>query len=220
MDGSLEEKTFAPGYGEYESGTPDGDQEIAAFAVPTDARPGPIPPALTVLTNSIRSAFDVSVRDDLTAARAAYDELAKAWEVYRFDVPEVLSEQMDRDLTSLLTSVSAGTQMPARDAALRVAQNGLDLRLRYEPVLKVDLARLEMWGRQLLIDSADSNPGAVLGDAATLGWTMDRVRHTVDGSAAARLDAEIKGIREAAKRKDFRGASAGASRLLAILGSI
>ena len=46
MDGSLEDKTFAPGYGEfYTSGG--GDTEALALAVPTDAAREPLPPTST-----------------------------------------------------------------------------------------------------------------------------------------------------------------------------
>jgi hypothetical protein len=220
MDGSLEDKTFAPGYGEFATGTPDGDQEIVSFAVPTDARPGPIPAPLTALSDSIRHAFDVTGRNDWKAADTAGAELAKAWEAYRSDVPEVLRKQVDRDLESLRAAISARKQAQAHEAALRVAQDGLDLRLRYEPVATVDLARLELWGRQLVIDSADANSGAVLGDATTLGWTMDRVRHTLDAAAAPKLDDLIANIRKAAEQKDFGSTSSGAAQLLAFLGAI
>lgn len=217
MDGSLEDKTFAPGYGEFETGTPDGEQEIVTFAVPTDARPGPIPPALTNLTDSIRSAFDLTGRNDWNAAGDAGTGLTKAWDAYRADVPEVLRKQMDRDLGSLQENIAAQKQIEAHQAALRVAQNGLDLRLRYEPLEKVELARLDLWGRQLLIDSADANPGAVLGDATTLQWTSDRVRHTLDALMASKLDAQIKTIAEAADRKDFGATSSAGAELRSIL---
>ena len=46
MDGSTEDKYFAPGYGEF-STSGGGDVEALAFAVPTDAATGSMPPELT-----------------------------------------------------------------------------------------------------------------------------------------------------------------------------
>jgi len=47
MDGKLEDKIFAPGYGEFSTGDPQSDLEAMALAVPTDALPGPPPAQLT-----------------------------------------------------------------------------------------------------------------------------------------------------------------------------
>lgn len=55
MDGTFEDKTFAPGYGEFHTGS-GSDLEAAALAVPTDALPGPLPAELkTLLDGAERS---------------------------------------------------------------------------------------------------------------------------------------------------------------------
>ncbi len=41
MDGKREGKTFAPGYGEFSTGTAGGDLEAVSLASPTDSRQGP-----------------------------------------------------------------------------------------------------------------------------------------------------------------------------------
>src|SRR6266511_127179 len=58
FDGKREDKVFAPGYGEFSTGDPKGDLELASLAVPTDARPGPLPAKLTALSSAVRAAFD------------------------------------------------------------------------------------------------------------------------------------------------------------------
>jgi len=63
---------------------------------------------------------------------------------------------MNRDLDAL-ERADGGAK--AAGAALRVAQNTTDLRLRYEPVLTVDRARLALWARQLLIDAKVDDAG-------------------------------------------------------------
>jgi hypothetical protein len=50
MDGSTEDKIFAPGYGEFSTGG-GGDLEAVALAVPIDALAGPVPAELETLTS-------------------------------------------------------------------------------------------------------------------------------------------------------------------------
>ena len=59
MDGSTEDKVFAPGYGEFSTGgtaTPESDLEAVSLAVPTDATSGPVPAGLTALERAVRAA--------------------------------------------------------------------------------------------------------------------------------------------------------------------
>jgi hypothetical protein len=203
MDGTREDKTFAPGYGEFSTGSPSGDLEQVAFAVPTDVRPGAAPTRLAALSGAVRKAFDSVGRGDWAAASAASAELGRAWDAYRSTgVPDLLGKQMTRDVETLGDAVGDRDGEQARAAALRVAQNDLDLRLRNRPVAEVDLARVDLWARQLLVDAAADEPGAVSGDVITLGWTWDRVRHTVEAAAAASIDARIRGLRKAAEHSD------------------
>jgi len=221
MDGKREDKIFAPGYGEFSTGSANGDLEQASLAVPTDARSGPLPAQLTTLSTTVRKAFDAIGRNDWTGASAAGTALKTAWDAYRSgDVPELLEKQMSRDLDTLAEAVAARNPEEAHQAALRVAQNDLDLRLRHQPVVKIDLARLDLWARQLLVDIAADNPGAVAGDVTTLELIRDRVRHTVDPAIAARLDAQLRDLRGAANSKDVAAAAKATPALLATLATI
>jgi hypothetical protein len=47
---------------EFSTGDPTGDLELASLAVPTDARPGPVPAKLTALSEAVRAAFDTGGR--------------------------------------------------------------------------------------------------------------------------------------------------------------
>ena len=50
LDGTLEDKVFAPGYGEFEARVPSSDELVTvAIAVPTDARNGLVPASIAVL---------------------------------------------------------------------------------------------------------------------------------------------------------------------------
>src|SRR5918995_1096518 len=70
MDGTTEDKTFAPGYGEfYTAGG--GDVEALALAVPTDALAGPPPPELQTLSSGALDVFDAARSRDWKGAPAA-----------------------------------------------------------------------------------------------------------------------------------------------------
>jgi hypothetical protein len=217
-DGTREDKIFAPGYGEFSTGNPAGDLEQASLAVPTDTRPGPLPAQLTTFSTSVRRAFDTVGSNDWRGAAAANASLRKAWDAYRSgDVPKLLVRQMSRDLDALERAVAARNPGTAHQAALRVAQNDLDLQLRYQPLVKIDLARLRLWAHQVLVDGADNNPGAVAGDVATLELIRDRVRHALDPATAARVDGPLRDLHAAADGKDLTAAAKAAPALLQTL---
>lgn len=193
MDGSTEKKVFAPGYGEFSTGTEGGDLEAVALAVPTDAKPGPLPDRLTALERAA-----VAVHESPGAATVR--EVRAAWDAYRASdaVAKVLERQMEHDLVAL---EKAGDGAQAVGPALRVAQNVTDLRLRYESVPAVDRDRLALWTRQLTIDTKAGNEGAVAGDVTALELVWERVRH--EAPDAVSVDTDLRKLRAAADDEDL-----------------
>jgi hypothetical protein len=63
QDGMREDKTFAPGYGEFFTGA-GGDVEALALAVPTDRLPGPVPVELEALVAGADDVFDQAQSGD------------------------------------------------------------------------------------------------------------------------------------------------------------
>jgi hypothetical protein len=70
MDGTYEDKIFAPGYGEFLT-CAGGEFEAVALAVPTDALPGRVPTELAVLSTGAADIFDAAQSGDWNAARRA-----------------------------------------------------------------------------------------------------------------------------------------------------
>lgn len=192
MDGSTEDKVFAPGYGEFSTGTEGGDLEAVSLAVPTDARPGPLPARLTTLDRAAVAAHE-------SPSTATVREVRAAWDAYRASdaVPDLLERQMERDLVTL---EKAGDSARAVNPALRVAQNVTDLRLRYEPVPTVDRDRLALWTRQLTIDAKAGSVGAVAGDVTALELAWERLRHQAPDALSVARD--LQKLRLAADGKD------------------
>jgi hypothetical protein len=204
MDGVLEPKTFAPGYGEFTSGSAAGDLEALALAVPPDALPSPTPPELETLFSGATEIFDAAQSGDWNAASATVGTLTTAWNTFQAgDVPPLLDAQMDGALGALVAAVAAQQRAAARQAAIDVARASLDLQLRHRPVADVDLALLDLWARQLLIDIAAGDQGAILGDITTIQWIRDRLAGAVSDAELSRIDARLSDLRAAGQAREL-----------------
>jgi hypothetical protein len=226
MEGSYEDKTFAPGYGEFATGA-GGDVENLALAVPTDALAGPPPAELETLFNGAIDIFDAAESGDWDAAAASLETMTTAWAAYQAGgaTPELLEAQMNRALTALagdalVPAVNHRNSSGARQAAIDVAQASLDLQLRYRPPAEIDLARFDLWAQQLLADAAGDELDPVLGDVAVLEWIWERIAHTFDSATAAGIEAQLDAIRSAADDEDIEAAVAAAGQLRATLAAL
>ena len=203
-DGGREDKIFAPGYGEFSTGSPDGDLEAAALAFPTDARPGGVPARLTVLSRWVQTVYDAVSSSRWSDARTALGALTRAWR----PGTSLLDKQLGRDRAQLGVAVANRSSARARSAALRVAQDVLDQRLRYVPLATIEKARFDLWRRQIGVDARANDGGSVAGDVAALWWTWDRVRPTIGPAVANRVDAQLKAAAGADPRTAARIAAA------------
>jgi hypothetical protein len=202
MDGTREGKIFAPGYGEFSTGDPGGDLEAVSLASPTDRRPDPAPAEFDALSAAVRAVFEVAADSDAERAKQAATTLDQAWgAALTKGVPPQSQSQMKRDMGELAAAVDVKDWRSAQSAALRVAQNELDLRLLYQRVIDVDLARMALWADQLPIDMTADDGGAVLADVAALERVWERTRHGVDSTGA--VDAALLQLRKAADAEDL-----------------
>jgi hypothetical protein len=220
VDGSHSDKTFAPGYGEF-STSRGGDIEAVSLAVPADTLSGPVPPELEVLLAGATNIFQLAASENWSAVSATLNTMRSAWSSFRSrgHVPELLAAQMNRALVALAgdalsPAVTARNIAGARKAAIDVGQAGLDLKLRHRPVADIDLARLELWARQLLLDAGSEDPGAtVIGDVACLELIRDRIGHALQASDLEALENLLRDLRIEAQNHDFAAAAATATRL-------
>jgi hypothetical protein len=217
QDGTREDKTFAPGYGEFFTGS-GGDVEAMALAVPTDALGGSPPDELETLSASAEASFDAVRSKDWKAASASVKSLNTAWKTYRAgQVPPRLAKEMSRALGALSRAIDARNQTRAGTAAIDVAQSTLDFKLRHQPPAEIDRARFELWTRQLLVDAAAGDTASIRSDLATLEWIRDRFALTLDKVDLTRVDHKLVVLLSKVGDEDLRGAAAEAARLRAIL---
>jgi hypothetical protein len=219
-DGKTEQKVFAPGYGEfYTSGG--GDVEALALALPTDARSEPVPVELETMSNGALAVFDAAGSGDWEAASDAIADLTVTWAAYRTsDVPPLIEPRVNETLDVLSRAVSAREGMSARDAAIEVARLSFDLQLQYLPATEIDLARLDLWAAQLLVDAAAGDGEGVGADAFALDYVRDRIRQAVNERDLARINTELGAIQVAVIDGDLAMAGAAARRLRSTLAAV
>jgi hypothetical protein len=202
MDGTREHKIFAPGYGEFATGNPGGDLEAVSLASPTDTRQGPAPAEFTALANAVNGVLEAAAAEEANGVEHAALALGAAWEAVRANgIPPRMESQMRVDIEALNRATGEEDWQGVHSAALRIAQNELDLRLLYERIVDVDLARLTLWTRQLPVDIADDDTGLVLATVAASERVWERTRHGVEPTAP--VDAALRELRKAADAEDL-----------------
>jgi hypothetical protein len=101
----------------------------------------------------------------------------------------------------------------AGTAAIDVAQAALDLELRYLPPDEIDLARFELWARQMVLDAAADDPGGVSGDLATLELVRDRFADALRPAELTRIDTHLIALRETLSDDDLAASAEEAASL-------
>lgn len=220
QDGAYEDKTFAPGYGEFTTGFP-GDNESMAVAVPVDALSTPPPVELATILAGTDSIFDAAQAGNWTKASNRLAALTTAWNAFGAGShPPLLEAQMNSAVAALTTAVNAQQAANARHRAIGVAYAAHDFRLRHLPPAEIDLARLELWARQVQVDAAGSDAGGVLGDAAMIEWVRDRVVQSLGTADRAQLNSLVTGLRAAANARNYTASTQAATGLRTLIAGI
>jgi hypothetical protein len=83
--------------------------------------------------------------------------------------------EVNNALDSINRAVRARRARQGSVAALDAAQASLDLQLRHRPKVEANVSRFGLWARQLQVDAAAGESGAVTSDLAILGRVRDRI---------------------------------------------
>ena len=210
MEGDIEHKEFSPGYGEFRALAPD-EMLTVALAVPVDALGGPAPGALAELR---RGATDVlQPSPDWAGLPAVAAASSRMWEPLAAGAPELLRAEMTTALAALTAAVDVRDLRAAHAAAMTVAQAGLDLQLRHQAPPQVDLQRLGLWARQVVVDAASGDGAAVSGDVAVLETIWRRAHQAADPAGAWRVTDLLARLQAAAESGDLPAAARAAEGL-------
>ncbi len=165
MDGIREGKVFAPGYGEFSTGGPNGDLEAVRGRRPR-RRQGAAPGEFATLSTAVNALYEAAAGAE-DAARFHRGSRTQ-WGSGILCAPREYHHRWSRRWRVDISPSSEDVQ----SAALRVVQNELDLRLLYEPVIDVDLARLKLWIRQVPIHVAADDTGVSRGQCGGAGQSV------------------------------------------------
>lgn len=213
MDGSLEEKIFAPGYGEFSTGS-GANLEAVALAVPTDALAEPLPGELETIADGAEAIFQAARSRDWDEASEELDELNAAWNAYRAGgVPPMLDAQMASALDALASAVESQEAGESRQASIEVAQASLDLQLRYLPWSEIDEEQLELWGLQLRVHAEARDRDAVRSDVVSMRWIQRRLQGQGGRDLDRDLEARLDAVSAAAEAGDLAAVDERAARL-------
>jgi hypothetical protein len=219
LDGTLEDKIFAPGYGEFRAEVITEDELVTvSVATPVDTVPGEVPQDLRTLSCGSFTLLASGDAQDWEATSVAHAGLATAWERYRAGgLPPLTQEQLGETLIALGAAVRGREVDEARRAATQIANATLDLQLRHRPTAEVDMGRLSLHTRQLLADAAAREAGFVAGDAAALATIWHRAGHAVDEPVRADVDAQLADLRSAVDAGDLDAATTAAASLQTVV---
>ena len=190
MDGTVEHKAFAPGYGEFQARATD-ELATVALALPIDGTGGGPPAGLAGLADAARTVAGAAAAARWPAAETRVAAMVTAARQVVAGAPRLLAEQLTDTLDALAAAIRHRDLADARRAAPAVEQATLDLQLRHRPPAEVDLDRLDLWARQVLADADAIDRGAVASDVATLRVLWDRTAHVAE-PAAGRVEAALK----------------------------
>src|SRR5215207_7992376 len=131
MDGTVEHKAFAPGYGEFRAQAKD-ELVTVALALPLDAAAGAPPAALATLTVGARATAEAAGGGRWAAASTRAGAMAAAWRrTGAGDAPPLLGEELQGALAGLSRAVGGRQAGRVEQAAFQVEQAALDLQLRH-----------------------------------------------------------------------------------------
>lgn len=218
MEGTVEQKIFAPGYGEFQADASD-ELVTVALAVPTDARDAPEPPELAAIVDDARLMLEAAGQADWQTIADTIEAATQSWQQLRTDqTPRMLADEMTAALEAGRAGADAGDVASVRRAAIAIAFAGLDLQLQYADVANVDATRMEFWARRLMTDAEDRS--AARGDVATLETIMARVGPYLAATDADAVDAGLSAAQASVESADVQAMRAAAEELTTLLNGI
>jgi len=215
MDGATEDKIFAPGYGEFMARVLSEDELVnVSLGVPVDAVPGGQSAEVDQLSAATADIYTAAGAQDWTAVTALASSVQTIWTSYRANgVPPLTAEGVDGAVEALMTAADTQQTAPTQQAANNLAYLVTDLQLRHEPPATVNLGRMDVLARQVIVDAAAEQAGFLTGDATHLEALWARTAHSVAGGAASGIDGALRNLRAAAESADYT-ATAGAAQAL------
>jgi hypothetical protein len=214
LDGSISDKVFAPGYGEFDTSA-DGNTESLALTVPTDAIGTAVPVELRRVSTSAWGILENVRLQDWEAAEPTLARLHDLWNELRLDgYPALVIEALDRAIARLDEAVAGSDVAASSQATIDVVQGALDLELLYRGNVEYD--RFHLHAQQLRVHAANDDRAGFVGEVAVLEWIADRLS-LLDDAEHINLDRDLAVLRTASNSGNLADAADIAARVAARL---
>jgi len=170
MEGSVERKFWAPGYGEFRALTPDGEDVSTAFAFPNDVQDDESPEPLTVLRERAAQVFELARDPDSQAVGETTLAMFNDWRAYgprdRTVVIDPFVRAVDHALAALATAAAERDTEAATTAALELELAIIDVMLTHDGL--VDDLRIDALRRQRTLETDADDRGAAASTKALM----------------------------------------------------
>jgi hypothetical protein len=228
MDGGLEHKVWAPGYGIVED---QSGQEILhlVLVTRTDAAARPLPGPLQTIEAQAEDIIDIVGGGDWASVQADVAAVAAAWKVYQAQAaadgaPQVIQDALAGELSRLQQRSSANDAPGTLQAANDVSAVLMDLYTVYSPAVPADVGRLDVFERQVLLDAGADDLRAAANSLARVDTIWARVKplalENKGADVAARFDASLAEQRAAWESKDGAAIAAAANKGLELVDAL
>lgn len=210
MDGSIEHKIYAAGFGVVEAET-DGEKVVLVLLDRADAAPGAVPASLQNIEAQAEAIIDDVPGGDWAKVSGDVTTLADAWTAYQAQAtadgaPQVLQDAFAAALTSLQQASADQNATETMQAANDVSAAVMDLFSVYHPAVPPDLGRLDVLERAVVIDVADQDFAAAADSIAKIEAIWARLKPSVlahNGTdVAQQFDASLAAQHAALQAKD------------------
>lgn len=191
-DGSVDSLTYVTDFGLVASQNDEETLQLV-LALPSDAPTGTIPRPLNTIEAQAEDLIDILPGGNWTAISQNVADIAAAWQAYQPQlttdhVPQPFETAFNDALAQLQQSANAQAADETHQAANDVSAALMDLFALYQPATPVDLGRLDVLGRQAILDVAAEDFVAAANTLAKTRAIWNRLKPDVlahDGSQVA-----------------------------------
>lgn len=177
VEGTLEEKYWAPGYGEFRAIVPDEEDVVLVFALPNDATGDAVPVELDDL---VVNAIEIGAPDTDADRRADLLEQITTTVEEGNVIPDVAApfgDALEEAVDELTTAVEDDDDEAVAEAAIAVELSALDVLMTYGEL--PDLARIDALNRRLQLELAAGDETAAFNTATVIDalWARSQSRY-------------------------------------------
>jgi hypothetical protein len=183
MDGNLEYKVNVANFGIVEE-REEGAQSNLILFNRTDAKPGNVPEPLSTIEAQAEDIIDVAPGGNWEQVTADVAAISAAWQAYATQAandhaPQPFQDALTAAFDDLQKSSSAKNAEETMQAANDLSAALIDLYTLYRPATPADLGRLDVLGRQVILDVAADDFAAAADNLAKTNAVWGRLKPVI-----------------------------------------